>query len=66
MNRKINKFKELLSSKKKKIKEVTTGKLGVSNGSLLSQNGEIQNKIGGGEYYLVGHMIMVISLNQAV
>ena len=58
MSKKINKFKEIMSSKKKKAIEATTGKF-VSNGSLLSQNGlrnseaELQNKIGGGEYWSV-------------
>ena len=60
VSKKINKFKELLSNKKKKAIEATTGKF-VSNGSLLSQNGlrnseaELQNKIGGGECIIYLH-----------
>lgn len=61
VTKKLNKLKEIVSSKKKKALEVTAGKF-VSNGSLLSQNGlknengggptnpELQNKIGGEHY----------------
>lgn len=56
VTKKLNKLKEILSTKKKKAIEATAGKF-VSNGSLLSQNGvhkatsenELQNKGGGGE-----------------
>lgn len=52
--KKLNKLKEIVSTKKKQAFEATKGKF-VSNGSLLSQNGlknvtsdaELQNKIGG-------------------
>ena len=50
--KKFNKLKEIVVSKKKKAIEATTGKF-VSNGSLVSQNGlrnsqpDLQNKIGG-------------------
>ena len=52
VQKKLNKLKEIVSSKKKKAFEATAGKF-VSNGSLLSQNGlrnsedQLQNKIGG-------------------
>jgi hypothetical protein len=59
VQQKLNKLKELVSSKKKKALEVTAGKF-VSNGSLLSQTGlktaseaDLQNKIIGGEQDLV-------------
>ena len=66
MTKKLNKLKEIVSSKKKKALEVTAGKF-VSNGSLLSQNGlknengggptsELQNKIGGEHYQWVFKM----------
>ena len=58
MTKKLNKFKEIVSSKKKKAIEATAGKFQVTsnaNGSLISQqNGlrsgsdaDLQNKIGG-------------------
>lgn len=63
MTKKLNKLKEIVSSKKKKAIEATAGKF-VSNGSLLSQNGvhnatsenELQNK--GGEHSL--HLVELL------
>ena len=75
VTKKLNKLKEIVSSKKKKALEVTAGKF-VSNGSLLSQNGlknengggptsaaaELQNKIGGEHYQWVFKMGIFASL----
>ena len=52
VTKKLNKLKELVSTKKKRALEITAGKF-QSNGSLLSQNGgggvngDMQNKLGG-------------------